>query len=403
MKKISAVLLYFLAFLLPFGSVNPFNMSAIENVDEHMTEQMGFAPIVYALFCLLSCFDQDIFKYRARMKGFIWPLVFLLTTLAFASMMDVGETGAVPLVYLIKLFVVEVGFYVMALYFMKYPQNLERSMLVYAYTCVAILFAFFIGLLSRYSYVSNGRLWLFGQNPNSFSFLMSLGALILAYKFNQKRSNHYRVKFFTFTIKIIDILSIILLLLYIVLSGSRGSFLIVIVCMAILFFNKRMLRKAWISVPIILAAISVGLHYYSSHEQEISLFNRLSETENNERTVLQTQTVGLFLERPVTGWGVNGYKSEMKKRYNENRDSHNVVITTFAMAGIIGGVALLFYLCRIAILCWMNRKYNLLALVLFLDVFLMSMKTGGVLSFSMMWYAYAMVVALAYEKMNAKC
>ena len=402
MKKITTVLSYILAFLLPFGSANPFNLSAIEDVDGHMTEQMGFAPVVFALCCLLSYFDKDIFIYRARMKDFVWPLLLLITTLTFASMMDVCGTGVVPMVYLIKLLAVEAGYYVMALYFMRYPQNLERSMNVYAYTCVAIILAFFTGFLSRYSYVSNGRLWIFGQNPNSFSFLMSLGAIFLAYKFNKKKSYHFQIKMFGITIKILDILSIILLLLYIVLSGSRGSFLIVTVCMAILFFNKRMLKKAWLSVPVIIAAISVGFYYYSSHQQDISLFNRFSNTENDERAVLQRQTIGLFSERPVTGWGVNGYKSEMKYRYNENRDSHNVVITTFAMAGIIGGIALLTYLFRIAILSWRNRKCNLLALVMFLDVFLMSMKTGGVLTFAMMWYAYAMVTALAYEKTNAK-
>lgn len=402
MKKITIVLSSFLAFLLPFGSANPFNMSAIEDVDGHMTEQMGFAPVVFALCCLLSCFDKDIFIYRARMKDFVWPLLLLITTLTFASMMDVGGTGVVPIVYLIKLLAVESGFYVMSLYFMRYPQNLERSMHVYAYTCVAIILAFFTGFLSRYSYVSNGRLWIFGQNPNSFSFLMSLGAIYLAYKFNKKKSYHYKIKIIGISIKILDILSIILLLLYIVLSGSRGSFLIVTVCMAILFFNKRMLKKAWISVPVIIATISVGFYYYSSHQQDISLFNRFSNTDNDERAVLQRQTIGLFSERPVIGWGVNGYKSEMKYRYNENRDSHNVVITTFAMAGIIGGIALLTYLFRIAILSWRNRKCNLLALVMFLDVFLMSMKTGGVLTFAMMWYAYAMVTALAYEKTNAK-
>lgn len=401
MNKIIRFSYYFLAFLLPFGSVNPFNLSAIEDVSGHMTEQMGFAPVVFALCCLLSYFDRSIFKYHARVKELIWPLAILFSMFTIASTINVGELGVFPAVYLLKLLAVEAGFYVIALYFMKYPQNLERSMLIYAYTCVAIIIAFFTGLLSRYSFVSNGRLWIFGQNPNSFSFLMSLGAIFLAYQFNQKQANHYRVKF-GFVMKFFNIVSIVLLLLYIVLSGSRGSFLIVIVCMAILLFNKRMLKKAWISVPVIIVAISVGFYYFSSHQHQISLFNRLSETENDERTVLQRQTIGLFFEKPVTGWGVNGYKREMKKRYHENRDSHNVVITTFAMAGIIGGFALLSYMYRIGILCWRNRKYNLLALVMFLDVFLMSMKTGGVLTFSMMWYAYAMVAALAYENTNVK-
>lgn len=388
MKRLSKYVSYFLAFLLPFGSINPFNLSAVADVDSRMSEQMGFTPILFALCCILALFDGNIYKHHFKIKKFFWPLSIILFSLTIASVMYTEHAASFPTTYLLKLLAVEAGFYIMALYFMEYPDTLKKSMLIYAYTCVAIIFAFFGGFLKNYSYVSNGRLWIFGENPNTFSFLMSLGALMLANKFNQNN----RTSVF---VKMIDIIGITLLLIYIVLSGSRGSFLIVIICMAILLFTRKLIRKAYITIPITVMAIAAGYYYYSAHQDEISIFNRLTRTADDERSELQAQSLDLFLEKPLLGFGVNGYKEQMLLRHQETRDSHNVIITTTAMSGIVGGTALIVFLFYLVQMGWRERTRDWLAFVICLDVLLMSMKTGGVLTFAMMWYSYSMVAALS--------
>ena len=398
MKRISKYVSYFLAFLLPFGSINPFNMSSVADVDSRMSEQMGFTPILFAICCLMALFDTSIYKHNRKIKKFLWPLGILFAALASASAINSGGSYEFPLMYLLKLLAVEGGFYIMALYFMEYPKTLKISMLIYAYTCVAIMAAFYSGLLSRYSYISNGRLWIFGENPNTFSFLMSLGTIILANKFNYKPTKSK----FRIPVKILDIIAICSLLMYIVLSGSRGSFLIVILCMAILLFNRKMIKKFYITIPIVVCALAAGFYYYSAHQEEISIFKRLTRATEDERTELQQWTFELFTEKPILGYGVNGYKGEMMKRHHEGRDSHNVAITTLAMSGIVGFTALMVYLFYLLKISWKNRAREMLAFVFFIDVVLMSMKTGGVLTFAMMWYSYAMVVALANPDMKSE-
>lgn len=395
MKRLSKYLFYFLAFLLPFGSINPLDLTAVADVENRMDEQLGFTPILFALCCVLALFDGTIYKHQRKIKLFLWPLGILLTSLAIASVLYKGQIISFPSTYLIKLFAVEIGFYVMALYFIEYQVTLRKSMLIYAYTCVAIILAFFGGFLNNYSYVSNGRLWIFGENPNSFSFLMGLGTIILTNKFNQigKESN---------IVKVFDIISICLLLLYIVLSGSRGSFLIVSICMVILLFNKRLLHKAHITIPIFIIVIFSGYYYYDAHQDEISIFNRMSNISSDERGELQSQSLELFFEQPLLGYGVNGYKEQMLIRHYETRDSHNVLITTAAMSGVIGGFALSVFLILLLHMSWKNRVFDWLGFVICVNVFLMSMKTGGVLTFAMMWYSYAIVVALSTNKAKIK-
>lgn len=392
MKKTSKFIAYFLAFILPFGSINPFNLSAVKYVDSYVgNEQMGFAPILFAICCLLALFDTRIYKHNRKMKKFLWPLGILFAALASASVINVSESCEFPTMYLLKFMAVEGGFYIMALYFTEYPQTLKSSMLIYAYTCVAIILAYFAGLLDDFGYVSKGRLWLFGENPNTFSFLMSLGAIILTNKFNQ--GNRMPVLLKTF-----DIIGITLLLLYIVLSGSRGSFLIVIICITILLFTNKIARRVYVTIPVVVIAFALGYQYYNSHQDEISIFNRFANTEEDERIKLQEQSIELFLEKPLLGHGVNGYKNQMWLRYHDSRDSHNVVITTTAMSGIVGGFSLSLFLLFLLRISWRNRDNDMLGIVVCIDVLLMSMKTGGVLTFAMMWYTYATVVAMSYSR-----
>ena len=393
MKKLSAYLLYFLAFLLPFGSVNPFNLSAVVDVNGRMSEQMGFTPVMFTICCVFAIFDFRIFKHNRKIKQILWPLCILFFALFFASFLNLEQYNTFPINYLLKLLAVEAGFYIMSLYFIEYPQILKVSMLIYAYTCVIIIFAFFGGFLKSYSFVSKGRLWIFGENPNTFSFLMSLGAIILANKYNNNNNNNIGIRIF-------DIIAITSILLYIVLSGSRGSFLIVVVCMIILFFNKKMLKKSYITIPVVLFIFVAGTYYYNIHQEEISIFDRLTRTADDERKVLQKQSFELFLERPLIGYGINGYKGEMMRRHHESRDSHNVAVTTLAMSGIIGFSALTFFLFYLIRISWKKKSYEILSFVFCIDVLLMSMKTGGVLTFTMMWYSYAMVVALAIPQNN---
>lgn len=386
MKFLNKWLFYLLAFTLPFGSINPFDLSSIKDVDNMVSSQMGITPILFALCSFVGVLNRDIFRNTCAVKKMLQPLIVFFVTISVASL--IYGTYDFPWVYLLKLLADIAAFYILSLFFIRHFNILDTSLKIYAYTCVLIVLAFFAGFLDSFLFYSNGRLWIFGINPNTFSFLMGFGALILADSFNHPNKR----KLF-----IINIVSIVLIVLYIIMSGSRGTFLSILVCMFIVLYNK-VKSKSLIFIPIVAVAIFVVVSFYHAHQDEISLFERLSDTREDSRTELVQRTLILYAERPMIGYGINGFKEQMLSRYHDVRDSHNVIITNMGMSGTIGAVAYITFLIYIFRACWNNRKRSLLGIVLFVDVFMMSIKTGGVLTFAMMWYAYAVIVAISFVR-----
>ena len=384
MKLITKYLFYLLAFTLPFGSINPFNLSSVQDVDSLVSNQMGIFPVLLALCTFFAVLNKDIFRNTSAVKKLLRPLIVFFVTITMASIFY--GLYDFPMVYLLKLLADIVAFYILSLFFIRHINILDTSLKIYAYTCVLIVLAYFAGFLDNFLFYSNGRLWIFGINPNSFSFLMGFGALIIADSFNHPNARKIEL--------IINIVSIVFIVIYIIMSGSRGTFLTVLACMFIVLY-KKMESKFYIFIPMVVISLFVVVSFYHSHQDEISLFERLSEVEEDSRTELIQRTLTLYSERPIIGYGVNGFNEQLWTRYHDARDSHNVIITNMGMSGTIGVVAFVTFLIYLFRVCWKNRKHSLLGLALFADVFLMSMKTGGVLTFAMMWYAYAAVVAIS--------
>ncbi len=385
MKLISRFLFYLLAFVLPFGSINPFNLSSVENVDNAVSNQMGITPVLFVLCTFVAVLNRDTFRNISVVKKMVLPLVVFFVTITAASF--IYGSYDFPWFYILKLMADIAAFCILSLFFIRHINILNVSLKIYAYTCTIIVIAFFAGFIDNFLFYSNGRLWLFGINPNTFSFLMGFGALIIADSFNHPNKRKLGL--------IIRIVSIVLIVIYIIMSGSRGTFLTVLVCMFIVLYKKAKSRF-YIIIPVVALGIFAVDFYYHSHQDNISLFERLSDTGDDARTELIQRTLTLYSEKPIIGYGINGFYEQMSTRYHDVRDSHNVIITNMGMSGTIGSMAFILFLFYMFRVCWSNRKRNILGLVLFADVFLMSMKTGGVLTFAMMWYAYAAIVAISF-------
>lgn len=390
LSKITGFLYCLLAFLLAFGSANIFELGYLRNVSEAVTSQNSYSPILFATCALASLFDKRVISQVLRMGRYIVPLMVLYITIVVGDLYYDITGLELEAFYYLKLFVAFTGFIIFSIYFAEYPSILTRSLNVFAWTCTLIVIAFFLGLLDQFSFFSNGRLWLFGENPNSFSFLMGVGALVHLYSLLEgKRFNVFRL------------VSILVLLFYIVLSGSRGSFIMCLLSMGVVLVP--FIKKHFI-VSIVLAFLisCVAFVFVQSVISRVSFFERMSTlTQEDERQVLLANSFSLFEERPLFGFGRHGYVVERLARFNDNRDAHNVLVSVLAMGGFFGGVALLWF---IALLFNGSRKVmkkSLVPLSLFVYVFLISMKTGEILTYSMMWYTYAVV--FAYSSKSTFC
>ena len=382
LAKILRFIYCLLAFLLAFGSANIFELGSLRNVSEAVTSQNSYSPILFATCALTSLFDKKVLSRVMQMGRFIVPLIFLFIAIVVGDITYSLSGFETELFYYLKLFIALTGVIIFSAFFTEYPDAIKLSLNVFAWTCSLIVVAYFLGFLKQFSYFSNGRLWMFGENPNSFSFLMGVGALVHLLIFVE--GGKFRV---------FRIISVLIIVFYIILSGSRGTFIMCLASMGIILFP--FIRKN-IIVSVILAIIVAGVStvFIQSITNQVSFFERMGTlTEEDERQVLLSNSFSLFQEKPFFGFGRHGYVVERLMRFNDHRDSHNIIVSVLAMGGFFGGVALIWYLIMLFIESKRVRKSSLIPLSLFIYVFLISMKTGEILTYSMMWYMYAVVYA----------
>lgn len=389
MEVITKLVFYLFAFILPYGSVSPFNLTAIRDVSEGTIGQQGIGPYLFAICTFLAVLDRRVQMRYKLTKRFILPLCVLFAAVLISTMLRSINGLDFPFVFFLKLFAAEIGFIVLTMYFIQFPKVLSNSLTIYAYSCALIVMAYYLGVLDGLYFISNGRLWLFGENPNTFSFMMGLGSIILIY------NNLYMHP--SKPVAVLNILLVTAIFLYMILSGSRGSILICAIAVLVLC-NKLLIKRSYLILPLLLIIGYVLYGFVISHQSDISVLERFSELQDgdSERMDLFKQAFTLFVEKPVLGWGRNGYVLERFSRFQEVRDSHNMILSVAAMSGIVGATAIIVFLYMLFIRCLRAFKTNVLPLVLFFYVFFMAMKTGEVLTFSMMWYCFSLMLALAF-------
>ena len=191
----------------------------------------------------------------------------------------------------------------------------------------------------------------------------------------------------------------LLLFYYIIESGSRGSFLAAVmgVGLVILFTGTSMASKLRLSA---VGGLFVLLFLPSLlHNEDVAMFERLDELgAGNSREELIQNALIITADYPILGCGNHGYLQEKMNRGMDLHDSHNLLASVFVMSGLVGLCSICLFLYRLLVGAWRVRKLNILSLVLLLSMVFIAMKTGGVLTFMLMWYIYAVVAAINYNE-----
>ena len=170
MKIITKYTFILLAIALAFGSFNPFDLRGAGNISESVEEQRGLTPLLFGLCMVFTWCDDRVRQEFSVFKKYYTPLLALLFFYILSSVIfDISTAFSLMFV---KLLVASTGFISYAIYFSLYPKNARSISLVFAGTCGIICASFFAGLLDGFYYFSNGRLWLWGENPNSYSFVL---------------------------------------------------------------------------------------------------------------------------------------------------------------------------------------------------------------------------------------
>ncbi len=179
---------------------------------------------------------------------------------------------------------------------------------------------------------AGGRLYVPGGGPNTFGRnmgLMALGAAHLAARYGTKVSP-------------ISAAVMIVAVLLILMSGSRGALLSATVGVFTLLITARasMLTK-FAAAAVIASAVAVLLFNTVTGEDALNVFqSRIIETTVYDRYLsarddLWLDAIDWAKERPIVGWGLNGYRA------NSWTYPHNMFLEVIVEGGCIGLLLLL--------------------------------------------------------------
>lgn len=400
-SKFTCVLLIIFSVLLALGTWNPFLPAAdIEN------ENSGFSLAqIYSAIFITYLFLIRLFNYR-QLKFTSWGkyiVLFYITLLLSTVYWSINELSISTAVFFLKFFLSISLCFLLPEIFIRNKKYLYYSLAAFSFACGFVALLFSIGALDEFTYISKGRVFIFGENPNSTSGRITIAFLLLLYLIF-KNPLKWRRRRFWFCLLFFP------MLMMIIASGSRGSFLIL--CLGIIVFlllnpSVNIVKKYAILICTIIA-IGVTVSFITSENVEYALFYRLENSfkygDSSGREKLNSYSIQIFEEYPLIGKGVIGFTEEMNLRFNEVLTVHNLYIYILATSGIIGFIFFISFLVILLIKSIRIRRLNHLPLVIFVFIFFLAYKTGGILTYLLMWYLFAVIISFIdlelYERKN---
>lgn len=384
-----------LVLFVVFTALGPFNPFGSFDISENGNASSPVTLGVQVLFVISLIFQRGkgalLKNVALYLCGFsiMWTLMSVLCYY--------GEIKIEFWIQCVKLGLCIVLFYKLSIFLSVHPKWQSWAMLTFSMVSVSLSVLFSCGLLEPYTIWSGGRAYIFGENPNSSSTRMVLSFLFILYlvienplKLGRKRS--------------LLLLFEVPLLIAIMASGSRGSFIVLMFCSCIYFWflpiHSR-LKKVFIMLIGVLM-LSFTIYKIAQQNEDFSLMERLTATveegDDAGRTELSAAAIKIFRDNPVFGVGELQFRYLMRSEFGFTHTVHNLYWYVFVTTGLFGAFFFFSFIAIILSRVWRYRKICPFALVLFVSMLLIASKTGGVLTYITMWFGFALSTSLTMIK-----
>ncbi len=386
--NLDKIVIYLISIFLPMGVFNPFNPTAIL----YGQEEGGVTPIQVLSVCFigLALLNTKNYIYIKRYWKSIIGLIVILFLLLFSGVLYGDTFYSQKAVFNYKFLVAIIFYFLLAIVLSRKPREGLISMLLFATVSFIIALFYSLGFLELFTVVNKGRVWLFGENPNSTSARMVIATIILIYMVLENPFKWRRWRYWILG-------GTIPLVLLVFASGSRGSLLGLVIGSALLLVYSKINFK--VKLFSSLSVLLLMFYLFTSSlvkDSGFSMLDRLIETveEGNtgHRGVLWKEVSEIIIDNFILGVGENGYVEEMHRRYGYYLDPHNMYLYVFVCGGFFAMLALVVFFIKI-----FGDTFNLLKhrtafpFALFFMVVFIALKTGGVLTYIIMWYFLAIV------------
>lgn len=288
-------------------------------------------------------------------------------------------------------------FIVLSTFFSDNPKLIEVSLITFGIGAGLLSVFFSFGVLGESAYeVRNDRLILLGENPNSLSVRISLGVLFLVWGVVENGLKLSKI------LRILLLFPLPFMFNLILASGSKGSF---ILCLGSVTLYLLLLKNVSKSAKrfIVFLAVIAGLFALSLFFQSTLYERFLTSDLTTGRSDIWSEALEIFMVHPM-GVGEVGYKVEIYRRLGVVIDTHNLFLYLLVTGGIIALFALLYFLYNIFVknLKKYKTEKNIIYLLIFFSIIFVMSKTGGVLSYLIMWYFFACINSSSITKKASK-
>lgn len=371
-----AVFLFFI-FLLPFNNLNLY-------IGFEVRKFVWILWIALALLSYRKCFSvNSVIKYLSP-----WLYHILL-------MVIVGTWGIMFLYY--DPILVNYDVLLAFLFFVMSVNELKINRYRIGYVYYTFIFA--LGLLSVLSRMGigvsmstseTGRLMIFGSNANDLGNWAVVGIILsLHLLFNDKSLKRFTAVVF-----------IPILLVLIASSGSRGSFIFLVACL-FLFALTIQVKKRYIKTMILFVffiAIYISVMWMMTNEvMHDRMMSFIEDEDTGGRDIIWNIGLSMFQERPIFGWGLNGYITEMTYRYGAFRSMHNLFLEYAVNSGLLGLICIILFFMRLVNQSISSINKNNLSIILSILSALIAFKTGGVQASLFFWFLISISVHINNE------
>lgn len=206
---------------------------------------------------------------------------------------------------------------------------LVKGMMAFAIGSISLALLFYFGI--GYEYIQ-GRVILFGDNPNSVGVRMCISFFVIAtYIINVKRQEGaFRYLLIVFLIPILMLLAE---------TGSRLAF----IAFAINFIFVVLLNKTGkLSTRVLLLIVGSSIGYFmwlffmGNDVLQLRLINSFNNRDLGGREDIWPTLIKLIKNNPIFGVGTTGYDAYTKQAFGYFMPAHNVILEVLAITGIVG-------------------------------------------------------------------
>lgn len=360
--------------LIAFGELDPILplISPFSSID-----------LIFISFAVLFV----LFHPKSLLKGLISfnfiSLLAIILLFAFAQSIFGYDNLIKPFINF-KLLSCIIFFLVVSITFAKNPKLIEYCLLAFSISCFA--FSILVLLIDPNLYVIyKGQLIVMEENPNSTSSRLVIGAIYLIYLI---LNNPLKISNFK---KICLLIMIPIIVYMVVLSGSRGSLLALIIGIFLILTFSKIHNIFKISLLLISSFTAILLFNFLISSNDLGdRWQSALEGDTAGRTEIWSSVFEIVKGHPL-GVGESGYAITISKYIGKYLDTHNIFLYILVCGGWLS--LLIFNLFLLNILKKSIKTYrnsgDILGLLLFSIIIFIASKTGGAITYLLFWFILA--------------